>query len=399
MRRILMILAPLVVIGVGALTAITMVQNRPKPVTKTVEIPPPLIRVLRVEPEDVRLTVRAEGTVAPGTAIQLIPEVSGRVIWVNPNFRVGGFFEEDELIGKIDPREYELEVVRSRAAIAQAQLRLATELQEAEVARGEWESLGTGGEPSPLVVREPQIAEARASLASAEAALAMAEYDLERTVVKAPFAGRVVSKITDQFVARGAPMALIYAIDYAEVRLPIPDQDLAYIHLPLAYRGSPAPAQGPRVVLRAKFAGREYSWGGRIVVTEGQIDSESRMLHAVAEVKDPYGRGGQPGRPPLAVGMFVEAEIQGRTIKDVMVLPRSAMRADDEVLVVDQDDRLRFRKVDVLRTEKDRVLVRSGLEAGDRVGVSIVEAAVDGMKVRVFATEERSTDKGPEPRA
>ena len=399
MKRILMILMPLVVIGMGGFAAITMVQNRPKPETKTVEIPPPLIRVLRVEPEDVRLSVYAEGTVEPGTAIQLMPEVSGRVLWVNPNFRVGGFFEEGELIGKIDPREYELEVVRSRAAIAQAKLRLATELQEAEVARKEWESMGSGSEPEPLVVREPQIAQARAELASAEAALAKAEYDLERTVVKAPFAGRVVSKIADQFVSRGQPMAVIYAIDYAEVRLPIPDRDLAYINLPLAYRGSQAPPQGPTVILRAKFAGKEYKWWGRIVVTEGQIDQESRMLHAVAEVKDPYGRGGQPGRPPLAVGMFVEAEIKGKTARDVVVLPRTAMRASDEVLVVDQDDRLRFRKVDVLRTDGDRVIIQSGLEAGDRVGISVVEAAVDGMRVRVIEADEQPTGGGSQPRA
>ena len=379
-----MILIPVCVISAGVFATITLLKNRPRPETKMVKTPAPLVRVLRVELEDLQLTVRAEGTVEPRTAIQLMPEVSGRVMWVNPNFRVGGFFEEGELIGKIDPREYELEVVRSQAAIEQARLRLVTELQEAKVARKEWESMGSGTEPMPLVVRVPQIAEARASLASAEAALAKAEYDLERTIVKAPFAGRVVSKIADQFVSRGVSMAVIYAIDYAEVRLPIPDQDLAYIDLPLAYRGSQAPPKGPDVVLRAKFAGKEYSWQGRIVVTEGQIDQESRMLHAVAEVADPYGRGEQPDRPPLAVGMFVEAEIQGKTVRDVVVLPRTAMRTADEVLVVDRDNRLRFRKVNVLRTDRDHVVVRSGLQSGDRVGISIVEAAIDGMQVRVL---------------
>jgi len=390
MKRALMILMPLLVLGMGVFAAVTMFSDRPKPETKAVEIVTPLVRVIRVAPEDLRLTVRTEGTVEPGTAIQLMPEVSGRVVWVNPNFRVGGFFEEGELIGKIDPREYELEVVRSRAAIEQAKLKLATELQEAEIARKEWESIGADTEPMPLVIREPQIAEARASLASAEAALAKAEYDLERTVVRAPFAGRVVSKIADQFVSRGVPMAIIYAIDYAEVRLPIPDQELAYINLPLAYRGSRTPPKGPGVVLRAKFAGEKYSWQGRIVVTEGQIDQESRMLHAVAEVKNPYGRGEQAGRPPLAVGMFVEAEIQGKMVRNVVVLPRIAMRSADEVLVVDEDNRLRFRKINVLRMDRDRVIVRSGLEPGDRVGISIVEAAIDGMQVQVLEVPEKN---------
>ena len=192
-------------------------------------------------------------------------------------------------------------------------------------------------------------------------------------------------------------MAVIYAIDYAEVRLPIPDQELAYIDLPLAYRGSRAPPKGPGVVLRTKFAGKEYNWQGRIVVTEGQIDQESRMLHAVAEVKNPYGRGEQPGRPPLAVGMFVEAEIQGKIVRNVVVLPRIAMRSADEVLVVDEDNRLRFRKINVLRMDRDRVVVRSGLESGDRVGVSIMETAIDGMRVRVLEVPEQNVTGTLEP--
>ena len=291
-----------------------------------------LVRVITVEPETLSLKVRAEGTVAPRTESQLVPEVAGRVVEVSPSLAAGGFFEEGEALLKIEAREYDLAVIRANAAIAQAKLRLATERQEAEVARKEWRALGQG-EPNPLVVREPQIAEALAALASAEAALAQAKFDLERTVVRAPYAGRVRSKQVDvgQFVQRGAPVATLYSVDLAEVKLPIPDAELEFVNLPLAYRGAAESARGPAVTLTARFAGREHKWRGRIVRTEGEIDPATRMVHAIAQVEDPYAPGRDARRPPLAVGMFVEAEIDGRRVSNIVRLPRTALRGDSRV--------------------------------------------------------------------
>ena len=388
MRRALMILLPVVVIAAGWFGAWTMIKAREKPEPQPVEVQPPLVRVIKVQLETVRLTVQAEGTVRPRTETEMVPEVSGRVVEISPSLAAGGFFEEGDVLLKIDPREYELDVVRSRAAVAQAELRVATEEQEAEVARKEWESLGEG-EPTSLVLREPQIAEAKAALASAQAALDRAKYDLERTTVRAPYAGRVWEKRIDrgQFVTRGSQIARIYSVDVAEVRLPIPDQELAFVDLPLAYRGRSGNANRPRVKIRATFAGKKHEWRGRIVRTEGEIDAQSRMVRAVAQIEDPYGYTAHPGRPPLAVGMFVEAEIQGRLAPNVVSLPRTALRAGDQVLVVDEESRLRFRAVEILRAERDRVIVRSGLREGERVCVSIVETAVEGMKVRTVEQE------------
>ena len=391
MRLVLRILLPLIVIAAGGYAAFTMIQNRPAPETQAVEIPPPSVRVIVVQPRTVRLKVRAEGTVAPRTESELAPEVSGRVTMVSESLATGGFFEEGEVLLEIDRREYELAVVQARAAIAQAELRLAIEEEEAAVARKEWASLGQG-EPRPLVVRAPHIAEAKAMLASAEAAFEKAEYDLERTVVKAPFAGRVREKrvAVGQFVSRGNSIARLYSVDYAEIRLPIPDKDLAYVNLPLAYRGQKERAAGPRVTLMANFAGKRHTWRGRIVRTEGEIDPRTRMVQAIAQVDDPYGKA-RPGRPPLAVGMFVQAEIDGNMAANVFVLPRIVLRSANQVLVVDKENRLRFRTVDILRTENDQVIIRSGLKAGERVGISVVEAAVDGMKVRVLEETNAET--------
>jgi RND family efflux transporter MFP subunit len=389
-KLILRIILPILVLAGAGYATVTMIRNRPAPETRAAEIPLPLVTTIEAEFSSVTLSVFAEGTVAPRTVSELTPEVSGRVIEVAESLVVGGFFEEGEVLLRLDSREYELAVTRARAAIAQSKLRLETERQEAAVAMEEWELLGTG-RPTPLAIREPQIAEAQAALASAEATLQQAEYDLERTVVGAPFAGRVRQERVDvgQFVARGNSVATLYAVDAAEVRLPIPDSELAFLNLPLAYRGDGVAigsVRGPRVILRSEFAGRRHEWRGRVVRTEGEIDPRTRMVHAIARVEDPYARGDSPNRPPLAVGMFVEAEIIGRSSGRVMVLPRTVLRGADRVLIVDDTDHVRFRQVELFRQERDRILVQSGIEEGDRIIVSPLENAVDGMQVEVAET-------------
>ncbi len=393
MKLALKIGLPVLVLALGAYVALLIIRAKPEPEQRPPEISLPLVHVMEVKPESRRLIVHAEGTVAPRTASQLTSEVSGRVVWVSPALVAGGFFNDGEVLLRIDSRVYELAVVRARAAVAQARLKLATEEQEAALARQEWENLGSGP-PTSLVLREPQINEAKASLAAAEAALEHAEYDLERTRVKAPYDGRVWSETVDvgQFIAPGAALARLYGVDFAEVRLPIPDDELAYLHLPLAYRGQTRPAGGPTVVLNAEFAGQRHQWSGRISRTEGEIDPRTRMVHAVAEVKDPYGRGSDRSRPPLAVGMFVEAEIRGKWVRDVVVLPRSVLRGD-QVLVVDEADRLYYRAVEVLRAERDQVLIASGLSEGERVCVSVVQTPVNGMRVEVV--DDSVADQDP----
>ena len=393
MKLALKIGLPVLVLALGAYAALLIMGAKPEPEQRPPQISLPLVHVMEVKPESRRLTVEAEGTVAPRTTSHLTAEVSGRVVWVSPALVAGGFFKNGEVLLRIDSRVYRLAVVRARAAVAQARLKLATEEQEAALARQEWENLGSGP-PTSLVLREPQINEAKASLAAAEAALEHAEYDLERTEVKAPYDGRVWSETVDigQFIAPGAALARLYGVDFAEVRLPIPDDELAYLHLPLAYRGQTRSAEGPAVVLSAEFAGKRHQWSGRILRTEGEIDPRTRMVHAVAEVKDPYGRGSDRSRPPLAVGMFVEAEIRGKWVSDVVVLPRSVLRGD-QVLVVDEADRLYYRTVEILRAERDQVLIASGLSQGERVCVSVVQTPVDGMRVEVV--DDSVADRDP----
>jgi hypothetical protein len=207
----------------------------------------------------------------------------------------------------------------------------------------------------------------------------------------------VWEKQTDvgQYVIPGTPLARVYAVDWAEVRLPIADQELAFLDLPLDYQplgpgGRDQARLGPEVTFTATFAGAMHQWSARIVRTEGAIDPRSRMVHAVARVEAPYAKGdnGATTRPPLAVGMFVDAEIKGRTFANVVVLPRSAVRPGGKtVLVVDAGDLLHVRAIDVLRTTREQVFVRGGLADGDRVCLTALEVFAEGMPVQVAPAE------------
>ncbi len=381
MKTLFKIALPLAVLLLAVVGASGLVASRPPIETRRPEIPLPAVRLATVHPRTVTMTVKSQGTVEARTTSQLVPEVSGRVVSVSPSFRDGGFFSKGDVLLRVDSRDYEWAVTEARSRVAREELRLAQEKASAEVARREWRDIGQG-DGSPLALRELQVAEAAAALAAARSALEQAELDLERTNVRAPYDGRVLGKEVDvgQFVTRGSPVARLYAVDVAEVRLPVPNEELAFVDLPLGRRQD-ARAPGPGVTLTADFAGRRHTWRGRVVRTDGRIDPKTRLVRVVAEVREPYGQRGAPDRPPLAVGMFVEAEIEGRGIDDVVVLPRVAMRDQSHVFVLDGEDRLRSRPVTVLRAQGDTVYVSNGLRPGERVCVSPLEFAVEGMKV------------------
>ena len=409
----LKILLPILVLLAGGGAFAVLRSARSLPQTRIPVRALPRVRAVAVQPGDLRVSIRSQGTVRPRTESTLVPQVSGVITWVSNSWASGGFFARDEVLLKIDPTDYELAKAKAEASVAQAGLRLAREEQEADVARREWENLlktdpTMARKASPLLLRDPQVAEAKASLNAASAALEKARLDISRTEIRAVFAGRIRETFADvgQFVNQGTPAARVYSVDFAEVRLPINDRDLGFINLPLSYRDDTAGESQPmpEVLLYARFGGREQApWKGRIVRTEGAIDPQSRMIHAVAQVPDPYARS-EEQRPPLAVGLFVRAEISGKTFSNVATLPREAVREDGRVLLVEEspgapdagekpepDYRLVSRKVRVLRREATEAVIdldSSGLTAGDRVCISVVEVFAEGMPVALDKTRE-----------
>lgn len=404
------ILVPLLVVAVGGVVAYFVATSKPAVERETPESPPPLVTVIEARRADVPLDVASQGTVEPRTESTLVAQVAGRILSVSRDFAEGSFVRAGQTLVRIDPDDYELAVEQAQAQVASAETRLQLEEAEAEVARQEWRELGRG-EPTALAAREPQVREARAALESARANLAQARLHLERTTVEAPFDGRIRTKQADvgQFVSPGTPLATVFATDWAEVRLPVPKDQLAFLDLDLDRNRTDG--AGPEVRLSADIGGGPRTWSARVVRTGGTLDTRTRMLDVFARVDDPYGRRGSRRRAdgkgetggagdwmPLPMGLFVEARIAGKVARDAVRAPRVALRPDGRLMVVDGDDRLRFREVEVIRTEGDSVVVGSGIEEGERIPVSPLETPVDGMRVRTsLADESERTEASDAP--
>ncbi len=357
---------------------------------------PTAVFVTEAQSTPVQLSVRTQGEVTPLTEIDLVAQVSGRITFVNPNFVNGGFFEAGETLIQLEDADYRLAVTRASALVAQRRQQLIREEAEADLARQEWEALGEG-EASALTLREPQMAEAQAQLAAAQASLAEARLNLSRTRISAPFDGRVRMKSADlgQFVGPGARVGRVFSTDRVEVRLPLTNSELATLGMPLAFQAASYDA-GPAVQLSAEVAGEIRYWDGHVVRTDSAIDPQTRTLSAIIEVSDPYGAAAQAAGAPLAVGLFVNADIAGQSIDYAYALPRSALRGANEIFVAERDGTLSIRQVTVADSTADAVIVTSGVTAGDRVVVSPLRGAADGMLIRALGPDGEPLDPEPE---
>lgn len=379
MTKRLKFFLPIAVILAAAVVMGVMIKAKPAVERVEREALPPLVRVFEVERGPVPLEVRSTGVVEPATRSTLVAEIGARVASLSPKFAEGAFFDRGEVLLRLDERDFELAVTQAEARVAQAKVQLEREQAEALLATEEWQELGEG-EPTALVLREPQLAQARAEVASAEAALEQARLRLDRTRIRAPFPGRVEEKLVDlgQFVGPGTPLGRIYSTERAEVGLEVPQDELAFLDLTL---GNPGPL-ATRALLSGRIGSVEATWPARVVRTGSRIDPATRMISLVAAVDDPFSLAGTHAAP-LPMGLYLEARIEGRTVDNAIVVPRAALREDGSVLVVDSEDRLEIREVEVLRRGSEEAVLSSGLEAGERLCVSRLAAVVEGMKVRI----------------
>ncbi|WP_415879568.1 efflux RND transporter periplasmic adaptor subunit [Methylomonas sp. TEB] len=374
----LKILLPILVLLAAAGAAWAIIAGKPQTVQQSAEPIVPKVNVVRVEPQSLRLNVMSQGVVAPRETIDLVTEVGGKVAQVHSAMAAGGFFAANELLLTIDPRDYDYAIVAAEAQLAEAQRVLINEQAQVEQAQSEWQALGEG-EPTALALRKPQLAEAQAKLKAAAADLAKAKLNRSRCELRAPFAGRVLSKQAGlgQYLPSGAVIARIYASDVAEVRLPISTEQLAFLELPLGQHGKAG--HWPAVTLRAELAGEPHSWQGRIVRSEAALDDNSGQLYLIAQVAEPFRESAD--RPPLLSGLFVQAEIEGVRREGLFSLPRTALNGLQQAKLVDAEQRLEIRQLQVLRHDAEHVVVKAGLNPGERVVVSELPVAVAGMKV------------------
>jgi len=382
--RIILLLIPAVFLYMGWNRYQALVNSKPEPKKWGAPAAQTHVDAQRLSTTNFPVIIRSQGTVQPRTESTLIPQVAGEVHWTARSFNEGGFFEEGDILVKLDPSDYKTSVEIAQAALVQAEANLRVEVAQSEQAWENWKRLGTGGTPNPLVVREPQVAEAKAAVTTAKARVDQAERDLDRTIIKAPYAGRILEQLVDvgQFVSSGTILARIYAIDYVEIRLPLSGRQQGYVDLPISYRGEQTQNRDdlPVVTLKGNTLGREIRWQGRIIRTEGAIDTRSRQLFAIAQVDDPYGRK-TSSIAPLKVGQFVEAEIEGTTLEKVFAIPRSSIRQDREVLIINDGNQVNRRPIESIFKDGNVALVRNGLKEGELLCLTALPYAADGAMV------------------
>lgn len=327
----------------------------------------PLVATLTLEIMTANFEIRSQGTVRPRTETVLSAEVSGTIVSISPKFVAGGVFAKNETLLRIDPTNYTVAVDQAEALVTQRQI----------------EHDGANKLRSQGYRAESEYASAVAALASARAESVRARRNLERTFIRLPYDGIVRAKETDlgQFVSTGTRIGVVFSTDYAEVRLPLTDVDLAFVDLPGPNQTTASGgADGPAVTLTAIQKGRPTEWQARIVRTEGVVDEKSRVTYAVAQLADPYGLHNDGN--VLPIGTFVGATIQGSTAENIIRVPRGAVRGSRQLLFVDQDNKIEIRNVDIVRSDAEYSYLQGGAVEGERIVVSALEAPINGMAVR-----------------
>jgi RND family efflux transporter MFP subunit len=388
-KKLLKILAPVLVLVVSIGVVGALSAAKPAPEKKADAQRLVSLYVDEVKSDMVTISVQNQGEVRTKTEIDLVPQVSGRIVAISGAFAEGAEFGPGETLVKIDDTNYKLAVIRAQARIAEAQVAVQRELANAKIKAEHWLDKRNSGEPTPYALNKPQVMQAEALLLAAEADLKEAMLNVARTEIHVPFRGRVREKNIGigQYVTTGTSLGRIFSTDTVEIRLPLTDAQLAELNLPMGFMADAFNA--PVVQFSAAVGNREHLWSGRIVRTHASVDQQTRLIYAIAEVEDPYGLGSDNG-VPIAVGMFVHADIAGVNSQAALVLPRLALRNANKVYVINDENRLEIRTVEIISTSKDIVLVSTGLEVGDKVVTSTIPAAVDGMEVRAISREQQS---------
>jgi RND family efflux transporter MFP subunit len=364
-KRIFLI-GSILVAAIG--TAFFLGKTKPPPETKPIEDVNLLVEVMDLDQSTVNFTVTSQGTVRPRTETVLSAEVSGSIASVSPNFVAGGVFARDEVLMRIDPANYEVALKQAEALVKQRQI----EFDGAEKLR------------SQGYRAESEYASAAAALASATAELVRAQRNLERTYIRLPYDGMVRAKEADlgQYVNVGSRLGVAFATDFAEVRLPLTESDLAFVDLPQPGQMS-GPDTGPGATLTARYRGQTNEWSARITRTEGVVDERNRVSYAVARIDDPYAlRQGNDAAHPLPMGTFVGALIEGTTVDDIIRVPREALRGNSQLMFIDDENRLGIRQVEILRADAEYAYISGGAEAGERIILTAIDSPVNGMRVR-----------------
>jgi RND family efflux transporter MFP subunit len=376
----------LVIVSLGIVIAILLKVLKPSPQPKPQQAALlPVAQVVAAQPQSLSLPVITQGTLAPRREIDLVAEVAGKVVEAAPNFVSGAFFDAGERLVRVDDANYQMAKIRAEAKVADANQLLATEKGRAQQAKREWRDLGND-DANQLFLRQPQLLAAEATLAAAKADLAQSTLDVARTQISAPFAGRIRETYVNlgQYITPGSKIARVFDNQVIEVRLPLTDSQAALLDLTLGFQAKKE--QGPQVLLTGVVAGQSVHWRGRIARTEASLDTKTRMYHAIAEIH----LAEQPaGAIAPVVGLFVDAQIEGKLIDKVIRLPRSALYKQNLLYVLGEKNQIEIMSARVLAKTNTEVWLQASMEAGTRVVVERQGYLKPGVIVEPRMSEEK----------
>ncbi len=363
-------------IGYSILSVEPEEVKRPQAQPRTIKT-----RAMELYAQDFPTTIRTQGIVRAHNEVVLTPQVSGKITRIMPGFEDGAFFAEGDVLVELDSQDFQTGVIVAEAQHARAISTHAQEKTRANQAKLNWDDLGYDEEPSDLVLRKPQLREAEANMKSAKAQLDQAKRNLERTRVRAPFDGRVRRRTVGlgQSVGPGTSLGSIFAIEFAEVRLPITAHDMTFLILP---EGPEDPAVD--VQLRDALNEDEMVWTAKVIRTEGALDESSLELFAIARISDPFGR--ESDHPPLRIGQPVVATMRGRVLKDVLVVPHAAVRQLDQIILLDPNElTIESRPIEIIWSDEESAIVRDPtIVDGSLLATSRLIYAPDGSKVEIL---------------
>lgn len=380
MKTLLRRLSPFFILLLFIVGAALLMKTKEAPEQKPENMPIPIVDITLVKQQTISFNLPSYGTVSPKNKTQLVTEVQGRILTISPQFVAGGIVKKGEQLAQLEPSDYEADLMQAEATLAQATAALNEEIARGEVAKIEFKGYDKGLPPE-LGLRIPQLKKEQANVKYAQAALARAQRNLERTVIRAPFDGIIKARNVDlgQYVTLGTNLGELYDTRIAEIRLPISNDDLAYL-------GS-VDNPDTEVTLSASLAGKMNSWKGNIIRSEGVIDADNRMIYLVAEIKDPYLREHHvKGSLPLKYGSFVNAHIKGRTVDGIVKLPRHVVR-NEHVALINDKNIVEMRHVNVVRSDLEHVFIKDGLKTGERIAITQISNIADGQLVKVIGED------------
>jgi len=350
-------------------------QVKPDPVE---ELPPPDVIIEILTPKDFQVQISSNGTTTPLTQTVLTAEVGGEVIYRSKKFAEGASVIEGEILAKIDDTDLQLQYKNALLQLANAEVQYSLQLAEAEVAKEAWDKIGDGV-ASDLTLKKPQLKQAQALLEVAKAQVSSAAKKLNKTEIIAPYAGRIQNVNIDlgTTIIPGQPVGAMYTSSEIEITLAVKDNDLQFLSIPMDGRKL-NPSEQASVVIESFYKGKTQSWEGKLERVDGVIDPITRMINLIAVFKNDFI---ETDKPNLPIGLFVEAKIDGITLKNIFEIPINSISKDNEVYIVDKNNQLELRKLTVLKKYSEFVIIKDGLRAGERIVTSKLSTASNGIKV------------------